>query len=130
MIQVTRPKVQFEEAMLDNNSTYFDTTIAAGTFSGILPPPDTSFAVIGPYSNPSLPGAPDVSILVHYCASGSLISAQVYDMLGNPIGWPSTFTSDGQTWDRIPVTAPPVSGTYYIVVTCAGNSKTLGYTVY
>jgi photosystem II stability/assembly factor-like uncharacterized protein len=88
------------------------------------------FSVVGPYSNPSEPLSDDVSILVHYCGTSSTISAQVYTMMGVPIGLPSTYTSDGQTWDRLPINAPPISGTYYITVTVGGYSTALGYVVF
>jgi|SRR5579883_591752 len=84
----------------------------------------------GPFSNPSTPGANDVSILVHYCSSGSTISAQVYDGLGNPVGSATTYTSDAQAWDRLPIVSPLTAGTYFVVVTVGSYSKTLGYTVY
>jgi photosystem II stability/assembly factor-like uncharacterized protein len=89
-----------------------------------------SFQVMGPYSNPSEPLANDVSILVHYCGTSSTISAQVYNMMGIPIGIPSTYISDGQIWDRVPINAPPVSGTYYIVAAVDGHSVTMGYVVF
>jgi len=117
------------EQMLDTIGDLGDTTVAIGS-GGILPPPDTCFAVNGPYTNPSSPGANDVSILVHYCGTGSAISAQVYDYLGHPIGAPSLFNSDGQVWDRLPITAPGSSGTYYITVTVGSYSATLGYSVH
>ncbi|MDP4199453.1 MAG: hypothetical protein Q8922_02760 [Bacteroidota bacterium] len=123
--------VGFErETMLDTYPSWGDTTIAIATGGGILPPPDTCFAVDGPYANPSYPSENDVSILVHYCASGSTISAQVYDYLGYSVGSASTFTSDAQVWDRLPINSPLVSGTYYIVVTVGSYSGTLGYVVY
>jgi hypothetical protein len=84
----------------------------------------------GPYPNPSNPGANDVSILVHYCASGASISAQVYNSLGYAVGGPSLYVSDGQIWDRLPITAPGTSGSYYIVVSVGSYSTTLGYSVY
>ena len=116
------------EQMLDTIGDLGDTTLAIGS-GGILPPPDTCFAANGPYSNPSDPYAYDVSILVHYCAAGSQISAQVYDQLGHPVGGPTQVTSDGQIWDRVPITAPGSSGSYYIQVTVGGYSTTLGYSV-
>ncbi len=110
--------------------TLGDTTIAIGTDVGILQPPDTCFSAMGPFSNPSEAGANDVSVLVHYCGTGALISAQVYDYLANPIGPPSTFTSDGQPWDRIPLTSPGTAGAYYVQVTVSGLFTTIGYSVY
>ncbi|HEY3874693.1 MAG TPA: hypothetical protein VGM92_04405 [Candidatus Kapabacteria bacterium] len=38
--------------------------------------------------------------------------------------------SDGQTWDRIPINAPSLSGAYHITVTVGAYSTTLGYTVF
>ncbi|HET6401425.1 MAG TPA: hypothetical protein VFH95_08510 [Candidatus Kapabacteria bacterium] len=110
--------------------TLGDTTLAVGSGGGVLAPPDTCFSVLGPYSNPSNPGANDVSILVHYCGTGVLITAQVYDYLGNPIGAPSIYSSDEQIWDRLPITAPGTPGTYYIQVTVGSYSNTSGYSVY
>ena len=107
-----------------------DTTIAIGTGGGIIPPPDTCFLAMGPYSNPSEPLESDVSVLVHFCGLSLTITAQVYTMMGVPLGPPSTFTSDGQEWDRLPITAPPISGTYYITVSVGSYSSMLGYTVY
>jgi len=99
--------------------------------SGVKVGPGTkdSFQVLGPFSNPSDPGANDVSVLVHYCASGQTITAQVYDQLGNPIGTPTIFTSDAQAWDRMPINAPGTSGTYYIHITVGSYTTTLGYGV-
>jgi photosystem II stability/assembly factor-like uncharacterized protein len=88
------------------------------------------FDAMGPYTNPSEPSENDVSVLVHYCGLGLTITAQVYTMMGVPIGPPSTYTSDGQEWDRIPITAPPIAGTYYITTTVGSYSSTLGYSVY
>ncbi len=122
--------VSFErETAYDTYPTYGDTTLAIGTGGGIIPPPDTCFAAAGPYSNPSDPGANDVSILVHYCASGSTITAQVYNSMGVPIGPPSTYNSDGQMWDELPINAPGISGSYYITVTVGSYFTTLGYSV-
>ncbi len=95
-----------------------------------LPPPDTCFKAMGPYTNPSEPSENDVSVLVHYCGLGLTITAQVYTMMGIPLGPPSTYTSDAQAWDRIPITAPPIAGTYYIVVTVGSYSSTSAYSVF
>ncbi len=123
--------VSFErETAYDIYPTYGDTTVATGTGGGVVPPPDTCFYSMGPYENPSEPGSDDVSILVHYCGTGSTITAQVYTSGGSAVGPPSTFTSDGQVWDRLPITAPLISGTYYITVTVGSYFTTLGYTVY
>lgn len=85
---------------------------------------------MGPYTNPSAPLENDVSVLVHYCGASTLITAQVYTMLGVPVGAPSLYLSDAQAWDRIPIIAPSLSGTYYIEVSVGSYSTTLGYTVY
>ena len=106
-----------------------DTTVAMRHSIGILYPPDTCFTAIGPFSNPSTPGANDVSVLVHYCGSGQTITAQVYDQLGNPIGLPTTYISDAQAWDRMPINAPGTSGAYYIHITVGSYLATLGYSV-
>ncbi len=118
------------EIMLDTYPSWLDTTVAMTTGGGSLSPPDTCFYAAGPFSNPSHPAANDVSILVHYCISGPTITAQVYDGLGNPVGSPSTFVADGQTWDRLPITAPGTAGSYHILVTAGTYSTTLGYAVY
>ncbi len=118
------------ETMMEPYPTFSDSTIAIGTGGGVVPPPDTCFYTMGPYSNPSEPLSDDVSILVHYCGISSTITAQVYNMMGVPIGLPSTYTSDEQTWDRLPINAPPLSGTYYITVTVGIYSTTLGYIVF
>ncbi len=124
-------EVEFaRETMLDTYPSDGDTTLAIETGGGVLPPPDTCFSADGPYSNPSNPGANDVSILVHYCNMGSLITAQVYTSGGTAVGAPSTYTSDGQIWDRLPITAPGTSGTYYITVAVGSYFTTLGYSVY
>ncbi|HET6400526.1 MAG TPA: hypothetical protein VFH95_03925, partial [Candidatus Kapabacteria bacterium] len=118
------------ETMLDTYPSYGDTTLAIGPGGIMMPPPDSCFIANGPFSNPSDPGADDISILVHYCASGSTITAQVYTSGGIPVGSPSTYTSDAQIWDRLPINAPGTSGTYYITVTVGSYSTTLGYSVY
>ncbi|MFI5200915.1 MAG: hypothetical protein ACHQNE_00825 [Candidatus Kapaibacterium sp.] len=120
------------EAFLDTSYmiAFADTSIAIGTGGGIVPPPDTCFAVDGPYPNPSSPSANDVSILVHYCRSSSLITAQVYNSLGSPVGAASFYTSDGQMWDRLPINAPGTAGAYHITVTVGSYSSNVGYSIY
>lgn len=118
------------ETMLDGYPTFADTTIAVQTGGGIVPPPDTCFYAIGPYANPSGPLENDVSALVHYCSSGSIITAQVYDMMGHLVGVATSITSDGQVWDRIPINSPATAGTYYVQISVGGYGMPLGYTVY
>jgi hypothetical protein len=119
------------EQMLDNSyPSWGDTTVAIGTGGGIVsPPPDTCFYTVGPYPNPSAISGENVSVLVHYCTAGSIITEQVYDLLGSPVGSAVTITSDGQTWDRIQVAAPSLPGTYYIRVSVGIYNTPLGYTV-
>jgi hypothetical protein len=121
-----------ERAIMHAHIAYWEPHVRLGTIfaMGVVPPPDTCFYAMGPYSNPSEPLSDDVSILVHYCASTSAITAQVYSMMGVPIGSPTIYVSDGQIWDRLPINAPSVSGTYYITVTVGSFSATLGYVVY
>jgi hypothetical protein len=118
------------ETMLDTYPSFGDTTIAIGTGGGIIPPPDTCFKAIGPYENPSVLFANDVSILVHYCGLPAVISAQVYTSLGIPVGSATTYLSDGVEWDKLPIYSPPAPRSYHIAVTVGAYSTTLGYIVY
>ncbi len=118
-----------EETMLDTYPSIGDTTFAIVSGGGQLPLLDPSFSAMGPYSNPSHPSAKNVSILVHYPSSGSTITAQVYDQLGNAVGAASSYTSDGQKWDRIPIHAPATAGGYYITVSVGNYLNSLGYIV-
>lgn len=122
--------VSFErETAYDTYPTYADTTFAIGSGGGTLQLVNPDFTVKGPYANPSHQNAHNVSILVHYPGSGSTITAQVYDQLGNAVGAASTHTSDGQKWDRIPINAPSLAGDYYIAVSVGGYTNSIGYVV-
>ncbi len=118
------------ETMLTAYPTYSDTTIAIGTGGGVLPPPDTCFYVAGPYPNPSTRSGDNVSILVHYCSSGSTITAQVYNIFGSPVGSAVTFTSDAQVWDRLEIPAPYSAGPYFIHINVGAFSSIVGYSVF
>ncbi len=118
------------EQMLDTLRGLADTTIAIGPSGGVMPPPDTCFMALGPFANPSAASSNDVSILVHLCGIGAPITVQVYDMIGNPVGGQSHAVSDGQVWDRIPITSPPVAGSYYVQISAPFYGTSLGLTVY
>ncbi len=64
------------------------------------------------------------------CVPGILITAQVYNSLGSPVGSPVTYISDGQTWDLLDIPAPSPAGAYYIHVGVFGYSSVLGYSVF
>lgn len=117
------------ETSLDAYPSLADSTIAIGTGGGIVSPGDTCFAAIGPYPNPTIASGSNVSVLVHYCGTTLPIIAQVYDVVGDPIGSPVTVTSDGQTWDRIPIAIPSTSGAYFVHVNVGGYSTVVSFVV-
>jgi hypothetical protein len=124
--------VEFDrETMLDVYPTYGDTTFAIGTGGGIVPPTDSCWHVVGPFPNPTEISSDNVSILVHYCVSGNTITAQVYNVLGVPVGSAVTYLSDGQVWDRLDIPTPSTPGPYYIHVGASVySSSVLMYSVY
>ncbi len=117
------------EVMYDSYPSSADTAIAIGSAGVIAPDSTGCLQVLGPYPNPSVASASNVSILLSYCHAGQTVTAAVFDVMGNQIGSAVSITSDGSSWDRVQIPAPANPGTYFIHVSAGILSQTLNYSV-